>query len=387
MLRAEVSQVLENADGTLWIGSFDAGLALIDREGKVLRQERNEPRREDSLSSNDVRALLRDAAGNLWVGTADGLNLLEPDTRGFVHYRRDAGDAATLRDAYIMSLYQDPTGLIWVGTRGGGVSRWNPRSWEMGGARPPWLREQLVMGFADAGGSAVWVASLAGLYRYDSVTGTATHFDKVVGKPGALGDQPVTALKEDHDGGLWIGTMMQGLKRLGPDKRLQSFPVAAGKPRALSAAGIMAIAESRTGRIWVGTFGGGLNILDPATGEVQQLPSGSDVPGAVSGANVTAILEDTQGNFWVGTESSGPELRGPARPCAARVPPRSHRCARTSQRHHLLARARRPGPGVDRHRCRPGPGGGYESRCGPAAPGRGLAFPWTGLGRHLWRDR
>jgi signal transduction histidine kinase/ligand-binding sensor domain-containing protein/CheY-like chemotaxis protein/HPt (histidine-containing phosphotransfer) domain-containing protein len=305
VLRGEVSQVLENADGTLWVGSFDAGLALIDRAGRLLRQERNEPRRDDSLSSNDVRALLRDAAGNLWVGTADGLNLLEPGTRGFVHYRRDAGDAATLRDAYIMSLYQDPTGLIWVGTRGGGVSRWNPRSWEMGGARPPWLREQLVMAFADAGGSAVWVASLAGLYRYDSVTGAATHFDKAIGKPGALGDQPVTALKEDHEGALWIGTMMQGLKRLGPDKRLQSFPVAPGNPRALSAAGIMAIAESRNGRIWVGTFGGGLNILNPATGEVRQLPWGSDARGAISGANVTAILEDTQGNFWVGTESSG----------------------------------------------------------------------------------
>ena len=45
----------------------------------------------------------------------------------------------SLRDAYIMSLYEDDSGLLCIGTRSGGVSRWNPRSWELGGHRPDWL--------------------------------------------------------------------------------------------------------------------------------------------------------------------------------------------------------------------------------------------------------
>ncbi len=304
ILRAQILQVLEVSDGTLWIGSFDAGLAHIDRDGRVLRHDRHAARDRDSLASDEVRALLQDTAGNLWVGTRDGLDLLDPGATRFVHYRRDPGDVTTLRDAFIRSLYQDPTGLIWIGTSGGGVSRWNPRSWEMGGARPQWLREQQVMGFADAGGSGVWIASVAGLYRHDGLTGADTSFDQVIGRRGALGDQPVMSLKQDHEGSLWIGTMARGLKRLRADNHLESFPVAPGKPHALSAAGIMSIAESRNGRIWVGTYDGGVNIVDPTSGEIRQLPFGS-APGAVSGSRVTALVEDTQGNFWLGTESEG----------------------------------------------------------------------------------
>ncbi len=290
ILRAQILQVLEASDASFWIGSFDAGLAHIDRDGHLLRHDLHEARNPDSLASDEVRALLQDPAGNLWVGTKDGLDLLQPGATRFAHYRRDPGDVTTLRDAFIRSLYQDPTGLIWIGTSGGGVSRWNPRSWEMGGARPQWLREQQVMGFADAGGSGVWIASVAGLYRHDGLTGVDTPFDQAIGRRGALGDQPVMSLQQDHEGSLWIGTMMQGLKRLRPDNSLQSFAVAPGKPRALSAAGIMSIAESHTGHIWVGTYDGGVNIVDPASGEVRQLPFGS-APGAVSGSRVTAMVE------------------------------------------------------------------------------------------------
>ncbi len=155
----------------------------------------------------------------------------------------------------------------------------------------------------------MWIASLAGLFRYNVQTGEATGIDAVAGRRDALGnDQRVMSLRADHAGSLWIGTQTAGLKRLRPDNRLQSFAVAAGKPRSLSESGIMSITEARDGRIWVGTFGGGANIVDPVSGEIRQLPFGAGKPGAVSGANVTAILEDAQGNFWIGTDREGLNL-------------------------------------------------------------------------------
>ncbi|HXC59470.1 MAG TPA: two-component regulator propeller domain-containing protein, partial [Steroidobacteraceae bacterium] len=241
----------------------------------------------------------------------DGLDLLQPGAKGFLRYQHDAGDASTLRDSYIQSLYQDPSGLVWIGTRSGGVSRWNPRSWEMGVARPEWLREQSVMAFAGAPGRNIWVASLAGLFRYDTQTGVATPIDRVVGRANALGDRRVMSLHEDRYGSLWIGTMTEGLKRLRPDNRIQPFPVKTTKRNATSAAGIMSMAESRDGHIWLGTFEGGLNILDPITDEIRRLPyhgenGGTEArPGELSNATVTAILEDRQGNMWLGTGGGG----------------------------------------------------------------------------------
>ncbi len=303
----EIARVLEDPDGTLWIATFNAGLLRIDRNGSVLEAFRHDPGQPGSLPSDDVRALLTDMSGRLWVGTADGLALFDRATGTFTGYRHDPNDSASLRDSFVMSLYQDPAGLVWIGTRSGGVSRWNPRSWEFGGHRPAWLENQPVFAFEDAPDNQVWVASLSGLVRFDPARRTATTLDTLVGRENALGDERVTALRRDRSGALWIGTMGSGLKVLMPDGRIESLPVQDGDSHALSAAGIMTILESRNGTVWIGTYGGGANMLDPATRTVRQLPFGS-APGAVSSAVVTAIVEDTRGNLWLGTEGEGLNL-------------------------------------------------------------------------------
>ena len=303
----QISRVLEDQGGGLWVGTFDAGLVRMDRDGRALETFRHDSRDAASLASDDVRALLEDAAGRLWVGTAEGLALLDRFTGKFTHYRHDANDNASLRDSFVMSLYQDPAGLVWVGTRTGGASRWNPRSWELGGHRPAWLENQPVFAFADAPDNQVWVGSVAGgLVRFDATTGNATPLAALIGRD-ALGGEPVTSLRQDRRGGLWIGTMGSGLKLLTPDGRIESIPAAAGDPSSLSAAGVMTILESRTGQLWVGTFGGGANVLDPTTRTVRQLPYGT-AEGAVSAADVTAIAEDARGNLWLGTAGGGLSL-------------------------------------------------------------------------------
>ena len=304
----EISRVFEDQSGALWIGTFENGLFRLDRDGRVLETFRHDARDAASLASDDVRALLEDRSGRFWVGTADGLALLDRFTGKFTHYRHDANDGASLRDSFVMSLYQDPAGLVWVGTRTGGVSRWSPRSWEFGGHRPGWLENQPITAFEDAPDNRLWIASLAGLVRFDAASGAVTPIDTVVGRQNAIGDRPVTSLELDHRGALWIGTMGGGLKVLTPDGHIESIPAQPGDPRSLSADGMLAVLESRSGAIWIGTFGGGLNVLDPATRTVRQLPYGSGNPGEISAPVVTAIVEDARGNLWIGTEGGGLNL-------------------------------------------------------------------------------
>jgi signal transduction histidine kinase/ligand-binding sensor domain-containing protein/CheY-like chemotaxis protein/HPt (histidine-containing phosphotransfer) domain-containing protein len=304
----QVSRVLEDESGALWIGTFDAGLLRMERSGRVLATFRHDAADAPSLASDDVRALLEDRAGRFWVGTADGLSLLDRFTGTFARYRHEPNDGASLRDSFVMSLYEDPAGLVWVGTRTGGVSRWNPRSWQLGGHRPAWLENQPVTAFADAPDNQLWIASLAGLVRFDPATGNAVPIDDIVGRPNALGDTPVASLRLDRRGTLWIGTMGSGLKLLAPNGRIETVPAEPGDARSLSAPGVMAIHESRSGALWLGTFGGGVNVLDPATRTVRQLPYGAGLPGAVSAPIVTAIAEDARGNLWLGTEGGGLNL-------------------------------------------------------------------------------
>ncbi len=146
----------------------------------------------------------------------------------------------------------------WIGTRGGGVSRWNPRSWELGSRRPGWLGSDTVQAFADAGDGNVWAGSLGGnLTRFDTETGAATSIDELAGRSNVLRHSRVMSLRRDRRGNLWIGTMTDGLKRLTAKAEVQAIDVKPGTSRSTSAGGIMTIVEARDGRMWIGTFGGG----------------------------------------------------------------------------------------------------------------------------------
>lgn len=313
----QVSRIYEDASGVFWVGTFDGGLQVLDQDGRLIRSFRHDAQRSGSLVSDDVRAILEDQAGHLWIGTADGLDLLDRSSSRFDHYHQDTSDTESLRDSFIMSLYEDDGGLVWIGTRSGGASRWNPHSWELGGHRPDWLANKPVTAFADAPNDRVWIASLGGgLYQFDGLTGQAQSVDKLLGRRDVLGDKRVMTLQQDRHGALWIGTMANGLHRLA-NGQLETVAVAPGNPHATSAAGIMAMYESRDGRLWIGTHGGGANVLDPMTGVIRQLPFSSgesevaDSVGAVSSANVSAIVEDSHGNLWIGTEGGGLDLARP----------------------------------------------------------------------------
>ncbi len=307
-----ISRIVEDRSGMLWIGTLDGGLNRMDRDGRIVEHYRHDAHHPTSLASDDVHTVLEDQAGHLWVGTSDGLDLLDRATGEFSHYRQDATDTESLRDSFIMSLYEDETGLVWIGTNSAGVSRWNPRSWELGGHRPDWLRDKLVTAFADAPDNKVWIGSLGGgLSRFDGDSGVTTSVDALTGQHDALGDQRVMSLRQDHQGTLWIGTMASGLKKLTAAGKLESVAVRPGDSHGLSAAGIMTIFESRSGQIWIGTHGGGANVLDPSTGLIRQLPFDAASAGAVSAANVSAIAEDRSGNLWIGTDGGGLDLARP----------------------------------------------------------------------------
>jgi signal transduction histidine kinase/ligand-binding sensor domain-containing protein/CheY-like chemotaxis protein/HPt (histidine-containing phosphotransfer) domain-containing protein len=306
---AQVSQVFTDEAQSTWVGTLDGGLSKLDQAGDVVKTYRHDAANASSLSSDEVRAILQDRAGRIWIGTRDGLDLFDPGRDGFTHYRHEEGDSGSLGDSYIMSLYQDSAGLLWIGTRQGGVDRWNPHSWELGGHRPPWLIGKLVTSFATAQNGQVWIGSLGGgLVRFDDGSGEAEDIDKVLGKPNVLGDRRVMSLLTDRYGNLWVGTMASGIKKLSKNGQILSVAVKSGDTRSLSAGGIMAIFESRNGHVWIGTHGGGANVLDPATGIVQQLPHGNAQAGATSGDDITAIAEDEKGYMWLGTAGGGLNL-------------------------------------------------------------------------------
>lgn len=302
-----IRAICEDHNGMLWIGTLDGGLNRLEPRTGAVKSFRHDPRSAGSLSHDRVLAILEDDAQRLWVATSDGLNLFDAGSERFVRYGRDADDPQSLRDDDIMSLYQDRGGVLWVGTRAGGVSHWNPNSWVLGHYTSPLVRSTAVNAFADDGTGTVWVGTWNGLVEIDTRTRRETRYDRSSDKL-RLADDRVMTLLHDADGALWIGTMTGGLQRYDRKRgTVRSYQHAANDPASLPANGVMALYQDRQGDLWIGTFGGGLARLE-RNARLTNYPYGRSDADALSSPRASAIVEDQHGNLWIGTIAGGLNL-------------------------------------------------------------------------------
>ena len=246
----------------------------MDRSGRVCRASATTRKLAASLASDEVRAVLEDQRATCGSGHRRAwiCSIAPPDD--FLTIATTTATPDSLRDSYIMSLYQDTAGLVWIGTREGGVSRWNPRSWELGGRRPDWLAGKLVTAFADAPGGKVWIASMGGgLVRFDDATRRDVDIDAHRRAPqrhrrsardvAALGSRWHAV--DRHHGERSQEADSQRTARIDSRQaRRSAQPQRRGHHDDLRGA--------HDGQIWIGTHGGGANVLDPATGLIRQLP-------------------------------------------------------------------------------------------------------------------
>jgi ligand-binding sensor domain-containing protein len=102
---------LRDHDGNVWLGTFGQGLVRI-RHGQAERFTRR-----DGLSSDMINTLSEDREGDLWVGTARGIDRFR-DPKA-VHLSSVDGLSSDL----VTAVYAARGGGAWVGTFAGGLNR------------------------------------------------------------------------------------------------------------------------------------------------------------------------------------------------------------------------------------------------------------------------
>ena len=67
--------------------------------------------------------MLQDSKGFLWIGTADGLNRY--DGYQFKIFRNIPSELNSISNSQVLSILEDKTGTLWIGTDGGGLNKFN----------------------------------------------------------------------------------------------------------------------------------------------------------------------------------------------------------------------------------------------------------------------
>jgi two-component system, sensor histidine kinase and response regulator len=269
--------ITQTADGYLWLAS-EEGVIRFDGVKFTVFDKENTPQ----LQADEIRALLVDHQDNLWIGTNGG---------GLTRYKDGVFITFTTRDGLandaILSLHEDPRGALWIGTDGGGISRyWNGRFQTYN--TKDGLPDDAVFTICTGPDGSLWVGTHAGLARLKNDQFT------VYSTKDGLGKDDIRAVYADRHGDVWVGTNGGGLARWS-EGRFLSYTLREG----LSSHMIWSIEEDTAGSLWIGTGDGGLNRLRDGRFTSYTAKAG------LTSDQVWTTFEDKEGNLWIGTKGGG----------------------------------------------------------------------------------
>ena len=258
----------------------------------------------DGLSQSVVMSILQDSAGFMWFGTEDGLNRY--DGYEFEIYRPAPKNLESLSDLWINALYETHDGIIWIGTRQGGLNRFDPvaETWTrytFDSEIPGSLSGNRVLSIFEDSRNRLWVGTENGLNQFNPRSGT---FEQFSGKSDEFPlpvQDAIQAIAENNQGQLWIGTGSNGLWLLDPDRlEARQFRHITGDPTSLSDDTIQDIVVGPGDNLWIATANG-LNRYFPAKDQFKIYRHTTNNLNSLAHNNVHTLLIDRTGNLWVGT--------------------------------------------------------------------------------------
>ena len=213
-------------DGTLWIGTYGAGLIHFSPVKGILAQYRHSDDLR-SLSNDIIFFIDRDSRGTLWIGTNKGLCRYVPETRDFTSYLYDINKPTGISANRVDSFCEDSKGYLWFGTNDGGICRFDPKT-ELFRTytKDIGLSSNQIIGIANADDGCLWIAALKYLNLFDVAHETAQAYNiSTIRQYGYFSCAPI-ALK---DKGLFFFGTDEGILKISQEKlyafRLQVAPI------------------------------------------------------------------------------------------------------------------------------------------------------------------
>ncbi len=263
----EVYSILElrNEPGSFLIGTFKTGICRFDKKDAVFTDFRK--KMIDYRIGHQIWTLYEDISNDLWIGVWGGLYKYDLKADIILSYRY-AENKNSISDNNILSFTESPVepGIIWIGTYKGGLNRFDKKNNLFSQYIHRSDNENSLISnsvqylyFSPADPSILWIGTNDGLDGFDIKNNTFKHFRNDSYNQGSLSHGSVKCITEDTAGTLWVGTQGGGVNKMNPDRK--TFTVYSEKD-GLPNNTIYGILEDRRGFLWIST-NNGLSRFDP----------------------------------------------------------------------------------------------------------------------------
>ena len=254
-----------------------------------------------------VVSMIIDNYGFLWVASREGLFRYDGYTT--LAFQPRAGQAGSISDSDLRSIYQSNDGEIWIGTNTGGLNRYDPVSGEFTVYRhdstdPTSIIDDSIYGISEGPEGGLWVSTQHGLSRLNRETDTFEHFVHDPDDPASLSNDWAFYLHLGDSGSLWVSTVGGGLNRWNPRSRdFTRYDLAALTQGPQNVNDVFSVLESDDGRLWAGTRES-LVVMTPEadTTVVSRVDLGHQDDLLTT---ITAMTSDARGRLWITTMARG----------------------------------------------------------------------------------
>ncbi|RLD69294.1 MAG: hypothetical protein DRI95_00540 [Bacteroidetes bacterium] len=276
-----VKTILEDKQGNIWLGHKGGGISRIS--GNKIQSSKN-----DSINV-DITCFLEDDKGVLWFGTfgngafrIENSNNTNINKLKLTHFKGGGNNFSDL--VFFMMKANDGTIYFIVDKA---IKIYNHQTNNFENYAPEGLPFffQFTTMLEDHNGDFWFGTYHGGLYKSDQ----NGDYEIIMAKDG-LADNWVTAISEDSQQNIWVGTWGGGVTRI-KDKNLMTF----NNKNGLEDLKIWDIKEDIEGNILIGSNDHGLLIYK---GDYFTLFSENE---GINGKQISSILHDTKNNSWFGT--------------------------------------------------------------------------------------
>jgi ligand-binding sensor domain-containing protein/serine phosphatase RsbU (regulator of sigma subunit) len=287
----QVTDIVYNSDAGLYlIGTGGEGLLGVRFAGEsaasavVSRIDI-----EDRLQSTHIISIFRDSKDYIWLSTKSeglykiSLNIMDLSITELVQFNQENG----LGTEYTMETFEDVEGNIWIGTFGDGLAALFDEAFtfyeynDLGG-------NTIYSVLADSNG--YWMGGEGQMVRVNRGVTTTT---QVYNSSNGLPNDRITALYQDEDGTLWIGTGQSGVYRWRGGMAGSYFTSGNTLERTINAI------DGSGNVLWVATSNGVVS-LNTETGAIEHFGIGINIPHN----KINDIFVDSKNVVWIATPRS-----------------------------------------------------------------------------------
>ena len=265
-----VRSILVTRKRDIMVGTKGGGIDIFNANGKHIRQISA----KDGLSNNSVLSFHERDDGSIWVGTdGKGVDIISPDYKTIRNFSRDFKIPAPFNFASVYRILEDSDQHIYLGTSGYGVimvefnktANSLPISCEQlvldKSISKTDQQKQIVYALAEEKPGIIWIGTRGlGVYRYNTITRRVILQYNTISHPNLIRNDDILCLFISPNEYVWVGSS-NGIFSLKPISSDSVSAAGLNVQSYLSNTSIHAIQLDKLGNLWV-TTNQGLSFID-----------------------------------------------------------------------------------------------------------------------------